>query len=175
VSLVFLVGGACSGKSALAVRLAAESGAPVVFVATAEGLDDEMRERIAAHRAERPSDWQTVEAPTDLAAAIGTIDEEATVIVDCLSLWVANLLESGTDVEEKARLGAAWASTRPGRTIVVSNEVGLGLVPTNPVGRRYRDLLGRTNAIWAENAERAFLIVAGRALPLMSTSGLLDG
>jgi adenosylcobinamide kinase / adenosylcobinamide-phosphate guanylyltransferase len=177
VSLVLLVGGARSGKSALAVRLAAESSAPVVFVATAASLDDEMRERIAAHRAERPSEWQTVEALTDLAAAIGTIDEEATVIVDCLSLWVANLLESGTetDVEAKACLVAALASARPGRTIVVSNEVGLGLVPTNALGRRYRDLLGRTNAIWAANAQRAFLIVAGRAVPLMSTAGLLDG
>jgi adenosylcobinamide kinase / adenosylcobinamide-phosphate guanylyltransferase len=175
VTLVLLVGGARSGKSALAVRLAAETDAPVVFVATAEAQDEEMRERIAAHRAERPSEWQTVEAPTDLAAAIGTIDEEATVIVDCLSLWVANLLESETDVEAKACLVAALASHRPGRTIVVSNEAGLGLVPTNALGRRYRDLLGRTNAIWAAHAERAFLIVAGRALPLMSTAGLLDG
>jgi adenosylcobinamide kinase/adenosylcobinamide-phosphate guanylyltransferase len=175
VSLIFLIGGARSGKSALAVRLALDSGAPVIFVATAEASDDEMRQRIAAHRAERPSEWRTIETLTDLAGAIETIDEEATVIVDCLSLWVANLLESGTDIEERARLVAALASARPGRTIVVSNEVGLGLVPTNALGRRYRDLLGRSNAICAANAERAFLIIAGRALPLTSTAELLHG
>jgi adenosylcobinamide kinase/adenosylcobinamide-phosphate guanylyltransferase len=174
VSLVFLLGGARSGKSALAVHLAGKSDAPVVFVATAQALDDEMRERIAAHRAERPNEWQTVEAPTDLAAALGTIDQEATVIVDCLSLWVANLLESDKRIEEEGHRIAALAAARPGRTIVVSNEVGLGLVPENALGRRYRDLLGRTNAIWAASAERGFLIVAGRALPLTTIDGLFD-
>jgi adenosyl cobinamide kinase/adenosyl cobinamide phosphate guanylyltransferase len=174
VSLVFLLGGARSGKSTLAVQLATESEAPVVFVATAEAFDDEMRERIAAHRGERPRGWQTVEAPRELADALRTIDREATVVVDCLSLWVANLLQSGAAVEEEARQVAGLAAARPGRTIAVSNEVGLGLVPTNALGRRYRDLLGRTNAIWAASAAQAFLIVAGRALPLHSATGLLD-
>jgi adenosyl cobinamide kinase/adenosyl cobinamide phosphate guanylyltransferase len=174
VSIVLLLGGARSGKSALAVRLAAEGSAPVVFVATAEALDDEMRERIAAHRAERPGEWQTVEARTDLAAALRAIDKEATVVVDCLSLWIANLIESGIAIEEQCNAAAGVAAVRPGRTIVVSNEVGLGLVPANALGRRYRDLLGRTNAVWAANAERAFLVLAGRALPLVSTEGLLD-
>ena len=134
-----------------------------------------MRNRIAAHRDQRPAEWQTVEAPTDLSAALGTIDERATVIIDCLSMWVANLLEPGDAIEQAADVAAGTAAARSGRTIVVSNEVGLGLVPANALGRRYRDLLGRTNAIWAEKAERAFLVVAGRALPLSSTSGLLDG
>jgi adenosyl cobinamide kinase/adenosyl cobinamide phosphate guanylyltransferase len=175
MSLIFLVGGARSGKSALAVRAAAATGATVVFVATAEALDDEMGERIAAHRAGRPREWQTVEAPVELAAAIDSIDPQATVIVDCLSLWVANLLESDVAVEDAAVVAARVAATRPGRTIAVSNEVGLGLVPTNARGRRYRDLLGRANAIWATSAERAFLIVAGRAVPLTPTEDLLDG
>jgi adenosylcobinamide kinase / adenosylcobinamide-phosphate guanylyltransferase len=175
MSLIFLVGGARSGKSALAVRAAAATGATVVFVATAEALDDEMGERIAAHRAERPREWQTVEAPVELAAAIDSIDPQATVIVDCLSLWVANLLESDVAVEDAAVVAARVAAIRPGRTIAVSNEVGLGLVPTNARGRRYRDLLGRTNAIWAMSAERAFLIVAGRAVPLTPTEDLLRG
>ena len=173
MSFVLLLGGARSGKSALAVRLAADSAAPVVFVATAEPLDDEMRNRIAAHRDQRPTEWQTVEAPTELSAALGTIDERATVIIDCLSMWVANLLEPGDAIEQAADVAAGTAAARSGRTIVVSNEVGLGLVPANALGRRYRDLLGRTNAIWAEKAERAFLVVAGRALPLSATSGLL--
>jgi adenosylcobinamide kinase / adenosylcobinamide-phosphate guanylyltransferase len=175
MSLIFLVGGARSGKSALAVRAAAATGAAVVFVATAEALDDEMGERIAAHRAERPREWQTVEAPVELAAAIDSIDPQATVIVDCLSLWVANLLEADVAVEDAAVAAAHVAAARPGRTIAVSNEVGLGLVPMNALGRRYRDLLGRINAIWATSAERAFLIVAGRAVPLMPTEDLLDG
>jgi adenosyl cobinamide kinase/adenosyl cobinamide phosphate guanylyltransferase len=175
MSLIFLVGGARSGKSALAVRAAAATGAAVVFVATAEALDDEMSERIAAHRAERPGEWQTVEAPVELAATIDSIDPQATVIVDCLSLWVANLLEADVAVEDAAVAAAHVAAARPGRTIAVSNEVGLGLVPMNALGRRYRDLLGRINAIWATSAERAFLIVAGCAVPLMPTEDLLDG
>jgi adenosyl cobinamide kinase/adenosyl cobinamide phosphate guanylyltransferase len=175
MSLTFLVGGARSGKSALAVRAATATGAAVVFVATAEGLDDEMCARIAAHRAERPPAWRTVEAPVELATAIESIEPEATVIVDCLSLWVANLLEAEVAVEAAAVVAAGVCATRPGRTIAVSNEVGLGLVPMNAVGRRYRDLLGRTNAIWATHAERAYLIVAGRAVPLLSTEDLLDG
>jgi len=100
---------------------------------------------------------------------------QATVIVDCLSLWVANLLESDVAVEGAAVVAARVAATRPGQTIAVSNEVGLGLVPMNGLGRRYRDLLGRTNAIWATSAERAFLIVAGRAVALMPAEDLLDG
>ena len=175
MSLIFLVGGARSGKSATAVRAAAATGAAVVFVATADALDEEMGERIGNHRAERPREWQTVEAPVELAVAIGSIDPQATVIVDCLSLWVANLLESDVAVEDAAVVAARVAATRPGQTIAVSDEVGLGLVPMNALGRRYRDLLGRTNAIWATSAERAFLIVAGRAVALMPTEDLFDG
>jgi adenosyl cobinamide kinase/adenosyl cobinamide phosphate guanylyltransferase len=173
VSLVFLLGGARSGKSALAVRLAAATGAPVVFVATAEAVDGEMRERVEAHRAERPAHWQTLEVPTDLAAAIESIDEDAVVVVDCISLWVANLLDSGGAIEEEARLVAERCAARPARAIVVSNEVGLGLVPMNALGRRYRDVLGRTNAIFAATAQRALLVVAGSALPLLSVDDVL--
>ena len=97
------------------------------------------------------------------------------MIIDCLSLWVANLLESGTSIETRASHTAAYAAARPGRTIAVSNEVGLGVVPRNELARRYLDVLGRTNAIWAASAQRTFLIVAGRALPLSSADGLLDG
>ncbi len=174
MSLVFLLGGARSGKSALAVELASQGEVPVVFVATAEARDDEMRARIAAHRQERPADWQTVEVPLELGDALQAIDPAATVVVDCLSLWVANLLEAEVEVEPKARQVARLAAARRGRTIAVSNEVGLGLVPMNALGRRYRDLLGRTNMIWAASAAQSFLIVAGRALPLQSASHFLD-
>jgi len=162
VPLTFLLGGARSGKSALALRLAARHD-EVVFVATGEARDEEMRERIARHRAERPAHWRTVEEPLRLRAAIESVPPGACLVVDCLSLWVANLLEAGEPADEEA---ARAARTRPGPTIAVSNEVGLGLVPTTPLGREYRDVLGRVNAAWAAAAERAFLVVAGRALRL---------
>jgi len=171
MALVLLVGGARSGKSRLAVRLASESGNPVVFLATGEAGDDEMADRIAHHRAERPAAWRTVEEPTELADAIAAVPEGATLVVDCLSLWVANVLESrdAADVESEAREAAALAAART--TIAVSNEVGLGVVPATPLGRAYRDVLGRVNAIWAEAADDAYLVVAGRVLPLAELGG----
>jgi adenosyl cobinamide kinase/adenosyl cobinamide phosphate guanylyltransferase len=174
VSLVFLLGGARSGKSALAVRIAAATDAPVVFVATAEPLDDEMSERIESHRAERPAQWQTLEVRANLAGAIQSIEEDAVVVVDCLSLWVANVLDSDTPIEEEARLVAQRCAARPAAAIVVSNEVGFGLVPMNALGRRYRDVLGRTNAIFAATADRALLVVAGRAVPLPAIDDVLN-
>ena len=165
--LVLLTGGARSGKSRLALDLAEREGAPVVFLATGEAGDDEMADRIARHRAERPSDWQTVEEPIALAAALEAAPDTACVVVDCLSLWVANLLERGDeDVEQQAAAAAAIAAARGAKTIAVSNEVGLGVVPATPLGRAYRDVLGRVNAIWADAAEEAYFVVAGKALRL---------
>jgi adenosylcobinamide kinase / adenosylcobinamide-phosphate guanylyltransferase len=159
MSLVFLIGGARSGKSSLAVRLASETGAPVVFVATAEARDAEMAERIARHRAERPAGWETVEESIELHAAIGSASPDACVVVDCLSLWVANILEQGGDPDLQV-------PRRGGPTIAVSNEVGLGVVPATPLGRTYRDVLGRVNAAWAAAADEAYFVVAGKALRL---------
>jgi adenosyl cobinamide kinase/adenosyl cobinamide phosphate guanylyltransferase len=159
MALTLLIGGARSGKSSLAVRLASETGAPVVFVATAEARDAEMEARIARHRAERPAGWQTVEEPIDLHAAIESASPAACVVVDCLSLWVANLLEQGSDPDLRVPL-------RNGPTIAVSNEVGLGVVPATPLGRAYRDVLGRVNAAWAAAADEAYFVIAGKALRL---------
>jgi adenosyl cobinamide kinase/adenosyl cobinamide phosphate guanylyltransferase len=167
MSLVFLIGGARSGKSSLAVRLAAESGAPVVFIATGEPGDAEMAERIARHRAERPAGWQTVEEPVALRGALEAAPDGSCVVVDCLSLWVANLLENGAvDIEEEARAAAVVAAARAAPTVAVTNEVGLGVVPATPLGRAYRDLLGRVNALWADAADDAYFVVAGKALRL---------
>jgi adenosylcobinamide kinase/adenosylcobinamide-phosphate guanylyltransferase len=166
VTLVLLLGGARSGKSALAVELA---GARATFVATATAGDDEMAARIARHRAERPAGWTTLEEPLALGAALDSITPDESVVVDCLSLWVANLVAAGWDdgaVEAEAEAVAARASARPGLTVAVSNEVGLGIVPETPLGRRYRDVLGRVNALWAAEAERALFVVAGRAIEL---------
>jgi len=177
VSLVVLLGGARSGKSRLALELAASSGADVVFVATAEALDHEMAERIAAHRAERPSGWATVEEPLDLEHAVASLDGGATCVVDCLSLWVSNLLLRGDEpaaVVRSAEETAVAAAGRAGLTIAVTNEVGLGIVPATPLGRAYRDLLGTVNRIWVDVAERAVFVVAGRLLPLETTAAVLE-
>ena len=173
MSLVVLLGGARSGKSRLALDLAAGAGGDVVFLATAEALDDEMAERIDAHRAERPSAWATVEEPVELRRALTSLEAGATCVVDCLSLWVSNLLLRGDEaklVQEAAGACAKLAASREGRTIVVTNEVGLGVVPATPLGRAYRDLLGTVNRIWVEAADRAAFVVAGRPLPLEKTT-----
>ncbi len=162
MTLVVLLGGARSGKSARAVNAAAEAGAPVVFVATGEGRDEEMAQRIDAHRRERPIEWTTIEEPLELQVALAAAPAGSTVIVDCLSLWVANLLEHGREPDDLAPLAAA----RMGLTIAVTNEVGLGIVPANELARRFRDVLGRVNAAWVDASDEAFLCVAGRTIAL---------
>lgn len=174
--LTVLLGGARSGKSRLAVELAAAAGSPVTFLATAQARDREMAQRIAAHQFERPSDWDTVEEPYELEDALARVDATNTMIVDCLSLWTANVLERGDPPElvlEGASRAAAAASTRVPLTIAVSNEVGLGVVPATPLGRAYRDLLGSINRRWVEESAVAALVVAGRALPLSDAAALV--
>lgn len=178
MSLVLLLGGARSGKSALALRLASGFSGPVVVVATAEARDEEMRERIRRHRAERPTDWHIVEEPIELAAAIGGAPAEACVVVDCLTLWTSNLLERGlaaAAIESEAERVAAATAARSAPAIVISNEVGLGVVPATRLGREFRDLLGRVNAIFAEAAEESLLVVACRLVrlaPATAVAGL---
>jgi adenosylcobinamide kinase/adenosylcobinamide-phosphate guanylyltransferase len=172
MALTVLLGGARSGKSSLAVDLAAAERAPVTFIATGEAGDAEMAERIAAHQAERPEEWVTVEAPTDIQEALAGADPANTVILDCLTLWVANVLERGDGtaaVLEAAERAARSAGARVGLTIAISNEVGLGVVPATPLGRVYRDVLGSVNAIWVEASADAALVVAGRSLRLEAT------
>jgi len=176
MSLVVLLGGARSGKSTLALELAAAAGASVAFVATGEALDDEMAARIAAHRAERPADWLTIEEPLELDRALDAVAADTTCVVDCLTLWVSNRLLRGDDaavVAEEAAACAARAAARPGLTVAVSNEVGLGIVPGTPLGRTYRDVLGVVNRVWADAAEWAGFVVAGRILRLESADELL--
>ena len=165
MSLVLYLGGARSGKSRLAVERAASHGAAVVFVATGEAGDDEMTERIALHRRERPAEWQTVEEPVELERVLGAVPAGATAVVDCLSLWVANLGDVD-DVEARSTAAARVAAARRGLTIAVTNEVGLGIVPDNALARSYRDTLGRVNAEWAALADEAYFVVAGRQLKL---------
>ena len=173
--LTVLIGGARSGKSSLAVELASRQRAPVVFVATAEGRDEEMAKRIASHRAARPPEWTTIEAPLDLTGVLSSLPADACVVVDCLTLWVSNLMEAGRDVAVVGAEAAAVAAARPGLTIAVTNEVGSGIVPGDAGTRLYRDLLGSVNTTWVGAAERALLMVAGRAVPLVTPEELLDG
>jgi adenosyl cobinamide kinase/adenosyl cobinamide phosphate guanylyltransferase len=166
VTLVVLLGGARSGKSAHALSLARDAGGAVTFIATGEALDEEMRERIERHRGERPDEWDTVEAPVEIAS---TLAAGGPVVVDCLTLWVANLQEQALGRDEilrRSHEAAAAAAARPALTVVVTNEVGLGIVPATPLGREYRDLLGEVNRIWVDAADEAWLVVAGRRLRL---------
>ena len=154
MSLVVYVGGARSGKSRLAVERARAEGRPVTFIATGEAGDEEMAERIGRHKAERPVGWRTIEEPVEVGRALASVPAGDTVVVDCLSLWVAN--GGDGDVPQ----------ARAGLTIAVTNEVGLGIVPDNALARAYRDELGRVNAAWVDAADEAYLVVAGRALRL---------
>ncbi|MEO0493129.1 MAG: bifunctional adenosylcobinamide kinase/adenosylcobinamide-phosphate guanylyltransferase [Actinomycetota bacterium] len=176
--LLFVTGGARSGKSTAALEAARHSGRAVVFVATATVGDDEMADRIARHRDERPAEWTTVEAPRALADAIADADPDACVVVDCLSLWVTNelLADERLAVEQLDSMldgVLAAARGRSGPTIVVSNEVGSGIVPANALSRSFRDLLGRANQRTAAEADRAVLSVAGRLVELGAPSETL--
>jgi adenosylcobinamide kinase / adenosylcobinamide-phosphate guanylyltransferase len=169
MGITLLLGPARSGKSRTAVRMAAAWGGPVGVVATAEARDQEMADRIAHHRADRPAYWETVEEPIDLESALRKIPTDTAAIVDCLTLWVSNLIEEGHDdatIEQQAADAARMAATRPAPTIVVSNEVGWGIVPMEASVRRYRDRLGVVNQLWAEASTRVLLVVAGRVMDL---------
>lgn len=175
--LILITGGARSGKSGFAERLAMQ-GKRVLFVATAEALDDEMARRIAAHRSSRPPEWDTLEEPRSLPDAIcrkaaGTESAYDTIIVDCLTIWVSNLLllhEGNTDAESRILEAAEnlldVRRSSDARWIVVSNEVGQGVVPSSPLGRAYRDALGRVNSLVASHADKVYLMAAGLALDL---------
>jgi adenosylcobinamide kinase / adenosylcobinamide-phosphate guanylyltransferase len=163
-----VIGGARSGKSSFAERLARGCGQRVTYIATGEARDAEMRERIAHHRERRPADWRTVEEPLQLA---DTLDREAAadacVLVDCLTLWLTNAL-LGDRTEEIDRL-LAVLPTLPGFIVLVSNEVGCGIVPENALARRFRDEQGRLNQRIAALAGNVTLIAAGLPLSLKAS------
>ncbi|MBI3979884.1 MAG: bifunctional adenosylcobinamide kinase/adenosylcobinamide-phosphate guanylyltransferase [Chloroflexi bacterium] len=167
--LVLILGGARSGKSTFAEQLAAAMPGPIAYLATATvGDDEEMRRRVAVHRQARPAEWQTVEEPTDLAAGLRQAEGARTILLDCVTLWAANVLlgestEEAAEVAVDGRLDDFLAAYEAGKAsvIAVSNEVGLGLVPPYPLGRLYRDVLGRVNQRLAARADTVYLMIAG--------------
>jgi adenosylcobyric acid synthase len=141
----------------------------VTVIATATAGDEEMAERIRRHRASRPASWKTVEEPVDLLRAVRSVETGDFLVVDCLTLWVTNLLGAGRDEAEFDRLVEPVVRELSGRHgVVVSNEVGMGIVPVNELARNFRDVLGFVNTRFASGAERAVLMVAGRAVELAS-------
>lgn len=162
--VTLVLGGARSGKSAYAESLVAGPGA--VYVATAEAIDDEMGERIARHRARRDgAGWTTVETPLDLAAALRARAPGASggVLVDCLTVWLGNLMHAGRDIDREAAslLESLAVAVPPAPVVLVANEVGLGVVPDNPMARAFRDHAGRLNQALAARADRVVLVTAG--------------
>jgi adenosyl cobinamide kinase/adenosyl cobinamide phosphate guanylyltransferase len=154
--IIFVLGGARSGKSRHAEALMTAHPPPWRYVATGQAFDDEMRVRIATHRARRDARWNTLEAPLDLAAALAV---DAPVLVDCLTLWVSNLLLADCEPDWPGLLAALDARNAP--TVLVSNEVGLGIVPDNALARRFRDMAGVLHQRVAARADRVVLMVAG--------------
>jgi adenosylcobinamide kinase/adenosylcobinamide-phosphate guanylyltransferase len=163
-NVTFLIGGARSGKSRHAEQLVRRHAAPWAYIATAQAYDDEMRERIALHRAQRGEGWETTDAPFDLVGTLDSMADDRPVLVDCLTLWLTNHMLAEHDlVAECARLERCLARPR-GPWFVVSNEVGQGIVPDNELARRFRDAAGRLNQQVAGIADSVLLMVAG--LPL---------
>jgi adenosylcobinamide kinase/adenosylcobinamide-phosphate guanylyltransferase len=177
--LILILGGARAGKSAFALQLARERESSdtgdICFIATAEALDEEMRFRIARHRAERPSHWLTIEEPRYLDKAVNQSRNARIIIVDCLTLFISNWVLDSSDYYDCEREilqiidSLVKAAAKNNQSLIfVSNEVGLGLVPETPLGRAFRDVLGRVNQQVARAATHVYLVVAGLPLQIKS-------
>jgi adenosylcobinamide kinase/adenosylcobinamide-phosphate guanylyltransferase len=156
-----VIGGARSGKSRYAEQLVMSSAPPWVYVATAESSDAEMAARIADHRTRRSNQWQTIEAPLDLVGALKTVSATSTALVDCLTLWLSNLMRANGDIDTEIQRLEQAVDLRKSPLVLVSNEVGSGIVPDNVLARRFQDLQGRLNQRMAARVDRVTLVVAG--------------
>jgi adenosylcobinamide kinase/adenosylcobinamide-phosphate guanylyltransferase len=189
MALTLIIGGARSGKSDLALRLAAAGGRDVLVLATMQPGDDELRARVEAHRASRPAAWHTVEEPLRVLDALRAhAPAGGFVLLDCVTLWVSNLLLAASpvpedmppdaaaraiaDIDAQAAALAAWCAAYEGDVAAVTNEAGMGVVPAYPLGRYFRDALGAANRAFAARAGRVYLTVAGLALDLKSLGAL---
>jgi adenosylcobinamide kinase/adenosylcobinamide-phosphate guanylyltransferase len=164
--MIFVFGGARSGKSRYAVEAAKKYAKKTVFIATAAALDDEMKERIRLHKAARPKEWGLIEEPVNLSdAVLGMKPVYGAAIIDCVGLWVSNLLLADMkdgDIEKRIKeLGASIRDAKTGIVIIVSNEVGEGIVPGDPLSRRFRDLVGSANQVMAACADEVIMMKVG--------------
>lgn len=167
MTTTLVLGGARSGKSRFAQAQAESLFAPLTLIATAQAFDDEMAQRIARHRADRDARWRVIEEPYDLAAALrAACAPERAVVVDCLTLWLSNLMHAGRDLAAAGDALLAALASAQGAVFLVSNEVGLGLVPDNPLGRAFRDAQGWLNQSVAQISARVVFVAAGLPLTL---------
>ena len=165
--ITFILGGSRSGKSSFALDCASKLPGSKAFIATAQAFDEEMKERIERHKKERSADWKTFEEPTALPQILSRISEEHDVIiVDCLTLWLSNLIMNDTAVDADIESLLSAAATCPSCIFIVSNEVGMGIVPENALARRFRDLAGTLNRRVAEIANVVYLVAAGIPLKI---------
>ena len=165
VSKTLFLGGARSGKSRLAQATVEACPGALTYIATAQAFDDEMTERIAHHRADRGPRWRTVECPLALPEAIAAVPDGA-ILVDCLTLWLSNLMLGGHDIDAATQALLSAIDATPLPLVIVSNEVGMGIVPDHPLGRSFRDAAGRLNQAIAAKVDTAYFVVAGLVIPL---------
>jgi adenosylcobinamide kinase / adenosylcobinamide-phosphate guanylyltransferase len=168
-----VLGGARSGKSTFAERLVDFSGKSKVYIATAQALDDEMQIRIAGHRDRRGTGWRTIEAPMDAAGALGGVSEGEVVLLDCATMWLSNQMLADADLGKAKRALLAAITNSAGDLVIVSNEVGLSVVPDNALARAFRDEQGTLNFQLAAMGDLAVLVAAG--LPLVLKGALPEG
>ncbi len=170
--IILITGGSRSGKSTHALQLAYTRSAPRYYIATCPALDDEMKDRISRHRSERANaSWITIEETIDLAGALGRASDGGFIVVDCLTLWISNLLFADSDltedsVGERCRSVLKVCAGLPGTVAFVANEVGMGVVPENAMARRFRDLAGRCNQVIAEGSDTVILMISGIPLKI---------
>ncbi|WP_018001215.1 bifunctional adenosylcobinamide kinase/adenosylcobinamide-phosphate guanylyltransferase [Paracoccus sp. N5] len=168
--ITMVTGGARSGKSALAEKLAARAPGPAIYIATAEARDDEMTQRIALHRDRRGPDWRTIEAPRELCRALADTDGQGVRLVDCLTLWLANILDGDPGPRVEALCATLGAQKSP--VVLVTNELGLGIVPDNALARHFRDQHGWMNQAVAAVADQVWMAVSGLPLQLKPSRGM---
>lgn len=168
-NLTLILGGASSGKSAYAERLALATGLAPVYLATGQAQDLEMSDKINRHQARRGPEWQLVETPLNPAHALQTLTSRHVVLLDCLTLWLSNLLETRHKIEIETEALLSAIQSCDAQIIAVSNEIGLGLVPSTPLGRAFRDAQGRLNQRFAEAAGTVTFIAAGLPLSLKTS------
>ena len=167
-------GGGASGKSAYAERVARLPKKPKTYIATLQPFDSEMREKVHKHQQDRGDDWTTIDAPIDLVSALGSVPESHIVLLDCVTLWLTNVMLAERDIEQEVAALLAALKRCESDVVVVSNEVGLGIVPDNALARRFRNAQGRLNQLLAQQAETVVTVIAGLPLALKGELPQLD-